>query len=382
MKQIVLEEPGRLELRDVAEPVPGPGDVVIEVRAALTCGTDLKAFRRGHPKFPCPTPFGHEASGVVVARGADVNGFEVGDAIMTANSGPCGFCYWCRRDEENICETLTDKLLLGAYAERLLVPARILRANAFRKPDELSFEHAALLEPLSSVCFGLTKIPVRKIRLGATVLLVGSGPIAMLWLRALQAHGAERVIVAGRRGARLRTAAAMGAMATVATAEAGPGALEAMIADATEGRGCDAVIECTGQPDVWEGAPSYARRGGTVVLFGGCASGTKATFDTGRLHYDGIELCSPFHFRPRDVAESRRLLSLVGLDWSPLVSGAVGLSDLPSLFSTLGDGGEMKLAVVPNAPNRPKVPNSPNTQDAPNASSVPSAPPAPAARRS
>jgi len=350
MKQVVLEEPGRLHVREVAEPVPGAGDVVIEVRAALTCGTDLKAWRRGHPKFPCPTPFGHEASGVVVARGADVKGFEVGDAIMTANSGPCGSCFWCVRDEENLCETLTDELLLGAYAERLLVPARILRVNAFRKPDDLSFEHAALLEPLSSVCFGLTKLPTRKVRQGATVLLVGSGPIAMLWLRALQAHGADRVIVAGRRAARLETAKAMGAMQAVATAEVPDGTLQAVIADATEGRGCDAVIECTGQPDVWEQAPSYARKGGSVVLFGGCASGTKAAFDPARLHYDGVELSSPFHFRPRDVAESRRLLSQKGLDWSPLVSGRVGLDDLPSLFPRLGDGGEMKLAVVPGAP--------------------------------
>jgi len=347
MKQVVLEEPGLLRVREVADPQPGPGDVVIEVRAALTCGTDLKAFRRGHPKFPCPTPFGHEASGVVVARGADVKGFEVGDAIMTANSGPCGSCFWCRRDEENLCETLTDELLLGAYAERLLVPARILRANAFRKPDDLPFAHAALLEPLSSVCFGLTKIPVRKVRQGATVLLVGSGPIAMLWLRALQAHGADRVIVAGRRAGRLATAKGMGAYETIATAEAAEGTLEAVIADATEGRGCDAVIECTGQPDVWEKTPSYARRGGTVVLFGGCASGTTATFDTGRLHYDGVELHSPFHFRPRDVAESRRLLVRKELDWSPLVSGQVALDDVPSLFPRLGDDGAMKLAVVP-----------------------------------
>jgi L-iditol 2-dehydrogenase len=349
VKQVVLEEPGRLQVREAAEPVPGPGDVVIEVRAALTCGTDLKAFRRGHPKFPCPTPFGHEGSGVVVAAGRDVTAFRVGDAIMTANSGPCGSCFWCRADQENLCETLTDELLLGTYAERLLVPSRILRRNAFVKPEGLSFETAALLEPLSSVCFGLTKIPSRAIRGEATVLLIGSGPIAMLWLRALQAHGAERVIVAGRRAARLETARRMGAMTTVATAEAGPGALEAVVREATDGRGCDAVVECTGLPEVWEDAPRHARRGGSVVLFGGCAPGTRASFDTARLHYDGVEISSPFHFRPRDVAEARRLLLREGVDWSPLVSGRVSLDEVPALFAHLGDAGEMKMAVVPGA---------------------------------
>ncbi len=343
MKQVVLEAPGRLVVREVADPVPGPGDVVIEVRAALTCGTDLKAYRRGHPKFPCPSPFGHEASGVVVARGANVSAFAEGDALMTANSGPCGNCFWCRRDEENLCETLVEHLLFGAYAEYLLVPERILRRNAFAKPEALSFAQAALLEPLSSVCFGLTRIPTKKIRGDATVLIVGSGPIAMLWLRALQAHGAERVIVAARRPARLATAARMGAMATVATTD---GDLGAVVAQATDGRGCDAVVECTGQPDVWELAPSLARRGGSVVLFGGCASGTRASFDTGRLHYDGVEISSPFHFRPRDVAESRRLLAREDLDWSPLVSGHASLDEVPELFARLGDAGEMKIAIT------------------------------------
>lgn len=346
MKQVVLEQPGRLVVRDVADPVPGPGDVVIEVRAALTCGTDLKAYRRGHPKFPCPSPFGHEASGVVVAKGADVRAFAEGDALMTANSGPCGQCFWCVRDEENLCETLVDHLLFGAYAEYLLVPERILRRNAFVKPERLPFEQAALLEPLSSVCFGLTKIPTKRIRGSATVLLLGSGPIAMLWLRALQAHGAERVIVAARRPARLATAQRMGAMATVATAAQPGGNLEAVVAEATEGRGCDAVVECTGQPEVWELAPSLARRGGSVVLFGGCASGTRASFDTARLHYDGVEISSPFHFRPRDVAESMRLLAREDLDWSPLVSGRAALEDVPELFARLGDAGEMKIAIT------------------------------------
>ena len=294
-----------------------------------------------------PTPFGHEASGVVIARGSDVKGFEVGDAVMTANSGPCGQCFWCRADEENFCETLADHFLLGACAEQLLVPERILRVNAFRKPESLPFEHAALLEPLASVCFGLTRVPLRKMRGTATVLLLGSGPIAMLWLRALQAHGAERVLVAARRRPRLETARRMGAMATVATAEEGPGALEALVAESTEGRGCDLVVECTGQPEVWEEAPGHARRGGSVVLFGGCPGGTKAAFDTARIHYDGVELSSPFHFRPRDVAESRRLLARPELDWSPLVSGSVGLEAVPDLYAHLGDAGEMKMAIVP-----------------------------------
>lgn len=344
MKRVVLEEPGLLRLVEAPDPEPGAGDVVIEVRAALTCGTDLKAYRRGHPKFPCPTPFGHEVSGVVVAVGEDVRGFAVGDDLMTANSGPCGACFFCLRDQENLCETLMDELLLGAYGEYLRIPARIVGRNAFRKPESLSFEIAALLEPLASVCFGLSRLPTSKIRDGATILLLGAGPISMLWLRALQAHGAERVVVAGRRAARLEVARHMGALAVLAEGDD----LAAAAVELTEGRGFDAVVECTGLPEVWEAAPAYARKGGSAILFGGCRPGTRASFDTYRLHYDGVSIASPFHFRPRDVAEARRLLGLADLDWSPLISGRATLEEVPALFERLGDGGEMKIAVAPD----------------------------------
>ena len=141
----------------------------------------------------------------------------------------------------------------------------------------------------------------------------------------------------------------MGALDTVATGDAGGiEKLEALVAGSTEGRGCDAVIECTGEPSVWELAPRLARRGASVVLFGGCAGGTRVSFETSRLHYDGVELSSPFHFRPRDVAEARRLLLQTGIDWSPLVSGHAALDDVPSLFATLQDSGQMKIAIVPD----------------------------------
>ncbi|MFT5042735.1 MAG: L-iditol 2-dehydrogenase, partial [Hyphomicrobiaceae bacterium] len=341
---VVLQEPGRLVLEDAQDPTPGPRDAVIKVHTALTCGTDLKAWRRGHPKMPMPTPFGHEFSGEIVATGADVSGFSVGDALMAANTGPCGDCFFCNADQENFCETLMDEMILGAYAEYLLVPDRVLRRNAFRKPGELSWDEAALLEPLASVCFGLAHVPSRALEAGALVVLIGAGPIAMLWLRALKQRGTAYVIVVGRRRPRLDVALACGADQVVGEGED----VVAAILAASNGRGADLVVECTGQPQVWEQAPGYARKGGAVVLFGGCASGTTANFDTGRLHYDGVRIHSPFHFRPRDVAESFRLLSVPGADWSMLISGTATLAEVPMLFERLGETGGMKFAVRPH----------------------------------
>jgi L-iditol 2-dehydrogenase len=316
---------------------------LVRVRAALTCGTDLKAYRRGHPKMPCPTPFGHEFAGEVAAVGRDVASFRVGDEVMSANTGPCGRCFFCVRDEENLCETLTGEMILGAYAEYVLVPQRVARVNVYRKPEGLPFDQAALLEPLSSVCFGLSHLPATALRDDATVVVVGAGPVALLWLLALKAAGTGRVIVAGRRAAKLAAAQALGADDVVAE---GRDLTEHVLAQ-TDGRGADAVVECTGMPEVWQKAPSYARRGGTVILFGGCPPGTTVTLDTYRMHYDGVRVASPFHFRPRDVAESFRLLGRRDLGWEKLITSRAGLDDVPAVFERLGDGREIKCAIMP-----------------------------------
>ena len=344
VKCVILSEPGELRVEQVPDPVAGSGDVIVRVRAALTCGTDLKAYRRGHPAMPCPTPFGHEFAGEIVELGADVGGFRVGDAVMAANTGPCGGCFFCDRDQQNLCTTLMDEMILGAYAELVRVPARVVRANLFSKPDALPFEHAALLEPLSSVCFGLDLLTPEIRRSDATALILGAGPIALLWLVALRDAGVGSVVVGGRRRARLEAAARLGADAVCGEGED----LRAQVAERTQGRGADVVIECTGLPEVWEVAPEYARRGGLVVLFGGCPGGTRVSLDTYRLHYDGVRIASPFHFRPRDVQAARTLLLSGGVDWERFITSHAGLDDVPALFERLADGRDIKCAVLPH----------------------------------
>jgi len=346
MKCCILEEPGRIRVAEVADPTAGPGDLVIRVEAALTCGTDLKAFRRGHPKMPCPTPFGHEFAGTVIDAGRDVTGFSTGQAVMSANTGPCTHCFYCRRGQENLCESIMPEMVLGAYAEYLRIPERVVRSNVFAKPESLAFEQAALLEPLSSVCFGLAHVPDSARHDESLVLLIGAGPIALLWLAALRASGFERVMVAGRRPARLEMARHLGASLTAAE---GDDAGEIVRAH-TSGRGADVVVECTGSPQVWEQAPAYARRGGTVILFGGCPGGSRVELDTYRLHYDGVAITSPFHFRPADVAAARTLLCEADADWRSLITSSARLDEVPELFARLGEGSDIKCAVLPHRP--------------------------------
>jgi L-iditol 2-dehydrogenase len=234
-----------------------------------------------------------------------------------------------------------DTMVLGAYAEYVRLPATVVETNTFRKDSSLDYSEAALLEPLSCVVHGIDKLSLRP---DDRVLIIGAGAISLLHLLVLKSLGIEQVFVLGRRQHRAQAAVDLGA--TVLLAPDAVGAREQVLA-MTEGRGADIVIECTGQPQVWEQAVHYARRGGTVVLFGGCPTGTRVSFDTGRLHYDQITLMSPFHFTPRDVRKAYHLLTSGKIDGRPLISGTYTFPDLSQVLALLQQGQGIKYALVP-----------------------------------
>jgi L-iditol 2-dehydrogenase len=295
MRAAVLLRPGKIELQDVPLPVPAPGGIVVKVRAALTDGTDFKAFRRGHPRMPMPTPFGHEFSGDVAAAAPNVK-FSPGDAVMCVHTGPCGSCYWCKRGQEELCETIMPEMILGAYADYIAVPERIVRQNCYLKPADLSYVAAAFLEPVSCVVHSLDLL---KCRADDSVLIIGDGGFGLLHAMLLKRNGAT-VVLAGRRAARLKIARDLG----IDTIDTRAEDLAKAIRDRTGQRGADVVIECTGREEIWEAAPDLARRGGTVSFFGGLPADAKALFTASRLHYDEVRLVSPFHLRRRSNARA------------------------------------------------------------------------------
>ncbi len=343
MKSYVLAAPGVIECIEASAPVPGPGELLIRVRAALTCGTDLKTYRRGHPKIPLPSPFGHEFSGTVAAVGRGVENFRPGDAVMAVHTAPCGGCFFCRAGQENLCETIMDTKILGAFAEQILLPAHIVARNVYPKPENLPFAEAAFLEPLACVVYGSRVQPLRQ---GETLVIIGAGPIGLLFLLLARARGVGQVIVTGKSAPRLELAKRLGAdvVVDVETEDALP-----LIARLTDGRGADQVIECTGRPDVWEATPRMVRKGGRILLFGGCPAGTKVRFDTTRLHYDEIRLDGVFHFSPDAVAEARDLLISGTIDVSPLISDRLPLDKLEEALQRLMRGEGLKYALLPEA---------------------------------
>ncbi len=340
-RQAVLVEPRRLELRDFTPPRPADGELLIEVRCALSCGTDLKAFRRGHPLWKLPTPFGHEFSGVVVEAGAGVTAFKAGDEVMAAPTAPCGICFYCQHGQENLCALAIDKMVLGAYADMLLIPAHVVARNTFIKPRELPFEEAALLEPLSCVIHAQEMARPQQ---SETVLIIGGGAFGLLHMLALKTSGVREVVVLGRGAERLKWAAEMGADAVI---DARSDDAIAAVARLNSGFGPDLAIECTGQVEGWQDALARVRRGGRVVFFGGCPAGTTLSVDTRRMHYDNLTLMAPFHFRPRDVRRAYEMLAARSGGFGAIVNARRSLDDLTEVFAMLERGDVLKCAVIP-----------------------------------
>ena len=302
MRVVEVVRPGELAVREVPVPVPGPGEVVVRVEAALTCGTDVKLYQRGHPKIPFPAPLGHEFAGVVAAVGAGVASFREGDAVAGVPTAPCGRCRACVRGRENLCPEAAGRIVLGAFAEYVRVPAHVVAASLFPRPAGLAPAVAAALEPLACVVHGAGRVTLER---AERVVVLGDGPIALLFVELVRLSGPARVLVVGKHARRLAAARALGAEVL----DAGAGPPEAQVREWTGGVGADVVVEAVGRPEVWESAVALAAPGGEVLLFGGCAAGTQACFDTYRLHYDELEVKGAFHYGRADV---RRALALLG----------------------------------------------------------------------
>ena len=347
MRQALFYGPGDVRVEEAPVPHAGPGEVVVKVEVALVCGTDAKTYRRGHPLLlgRIPAPFGHEYAGTVIEAGDGVTAFRPGDRVTSANSAPCGHCFFCRRDQISLCENL-QPLLNGAYADYLLVPAPIVATNMFRLPGWMPGERAALVEPLACVLKGLE---VGDVAPGTTVGVVGLGPIGLMMVYAAALRGA-RVIAVGRTDRKLEAARVLGATAVVDLRSV-EDPVAAIRAETEEGRGVDVAVEAVGRPEVWEFVMDMVRRGGVVNFFGGCEEGSRASVDTYRVHYEELCLTAAFHHTPRHVRMAMEVLSQSGFPHEALITHRYTLDELVTplriLAKELPASGFIKAAVVP-----------------------------------
>ncbi len=329
MRAFVQTAVGEFSEQDAPRPRAGPGEVVLRVEAAVTCGTDLKLLDRGHPKIRLPVTMGHEACGEVVELGPGVAGFRVGERVVPGVSGPCGACGDCLAGRSNLCASAHADRTWGAFAEFLRVPAAVVRSNLHAVPAGLAPEVAAFLDPLASVLHGWSRLARR----GPRILIYGTGALALLWAQVAPLQG-MRPLVAGRRADRLRLAETLGAE----TLDVSAGLPQAL--------GVDVAIDCTGQEKVWELLPDLVRPGGEVLLFGGCAPGARVSFDAARLHYSEISLVGSFHSTPEDARAALGLLAGGKIGVESILSDRGRLLDLPRFLDAQRRGLGIRYAVL------------------------------------
>jgi L-iditol 2-dehydrogenase len=336
VKAAILHGREHLRIEDVAPPPLKAGEVRVRIEAALTCGTDLKVFKRGyHAKMIVPpAAFGHELAGVICevhSQRPQTGGWDwkIGDRVVAANSAPCGGCFYCQEGQENLCEQLL--FLNGTYAESIVIPARLAQKNLLRLKPETDFRDAALVEPLACVVQGVADT---KLGAGQHVLVIGAGPIGLMFVALAKNLGCH-VTVAGRRAARLEAARRLGAEQVI---DVGDGReLAAKIRGLTPPR-FDVVIEAVGKPETWEAAVQLVRIGGTVNFFGGCPAGSKVSFQTELIHYSNLTLLASFHHTPRTIRRALEFIEAGVVRARDFVDGECPLSQLPELFKSMAAG--------------------------------------------
>jgi L-iditol 2-dehydrogenase len=341
MKAAILYGKEDVRIEAVKPSALKPGEVRIQIEAALTCGTDLKVFRRGyHAKMIVPPAvFGHELSGVIseVGNKAAKLGWKNGDRVVVANSAPCGDCFHCQVGQENLCDDLL--FLNGAYAESIVIPERIVQKNLLRLKSQTAFRDAALVEPLACVVKGVEDV---KLRAGQHVLILGAGPIGLMFV-ALAKHLGCDVTVAGRRAGRLAVAKKLGAHRVI---DVGDGAELVKKIRAATSREFDIVIEAVGKPEVWEACVQLARKGGTINFFGGCPAGTTIKLDATLIHYSDLTMLASFHHTPRTIRRALEFIESGVIRAKDFVDGECSLGALPELLKSMTMGNRVVKTLV------------------------------------
>lgn len=337
-----------LRLEQVADPTPGPGEVVLEVTMATTCGTDLKVWRRGgHARMlKPPTLFGHEAAGRIAALGEGVTGWSIGDRVVANNSAPCMGCFFCDRQEFSLCPDLIFNN--GTFAQYLKIPAAIVQHNLWRIPNTLPDELASLAEPLACVLHGVARSGLSGLRqphgIPPKVVVIGDGAIGLMFVGAIAHQGAEVTLFGGSEQ-RLQIGEKFGAQHTFnhRQIESIPEAVKALTAEV----GADIVVEATGVPSVWETAIACGRPGATINLFGGCPRDTKISVDTEQLHYSELTLKGVFHNTPFYVEQALDLIASRVLPLELMINDRQPLQNLGQVFEDMKQRKTIKAAINP-----------------------------------
>ena len=346
-KMAVIYGPMDMKIIETEIEDPKPGQVQLKIMAALTCGTDVKIYKRGYPFLTPPFPTGHEYAGIVTEVGEGVDPSLIGKRVVTSNGAGCQYCFYCKRGQDNLCEGMEEDYdeyvqMGGGFGEYINVSAAIVKANLAEFGEDTSFERAAMVEPLSVALHGVNKADLK---VGDTLAIIGAGPMGLLKTQLAKMRGAK-VIMVEMNADRLKKAGEMGADVLI-----NPGEVEDVVAEvrkaANDGRGPDAVIEAVGQPATWELAIDLVRKGGTVVEYGGCAKGTTITVDTVRLHYDEITIKGSYSATAEETEVAATLLKRNLIRAEDYISGVYPLDQAKEAIEAHMNGEGIKFVIKP-----------------------------------
>lgn len=343
MKAMLLTEYQKLEIVDLPKPEISANDLLVQVKACGICGSDIHGWDGSTGRRKPPLVMGHEAAGIVTAVGANVRGFAEGDRVTFDSTVSCGECFYCRKGSINLCEnrqvlgvSCDEFRRNGAFAEYVVVPSRI----AYQLPDNLPFEHAALIEAVSIAVHAANRTPVT---LGDTAVVVGSGMIGLLVVQTIRLSGCSRVIAVDLEDNKLELAKKFGADVGL-----NPKKCDVIqeVMKLTGGRGADAAIEVVGASATVNTAIDVTRRGGSICLVGNLSPKVEMPLQklvTRELSVYGS--CAS----NGEIPQCIDLLSRGAIQVQPLITALAKLDDGPAWFKRLyeGEPGAMKVVLQP-----------------------------------
>lgn len=342
---------GPLDLRLEERPVPqvGRGDVLVKVEACAICGTDIRIFHFGHRAISGPQILGHEIAGVIAAKGENVEGYEVGDRVVIDPIVSCGQCFFCQRGLTNLCLVFKERTEAfgyyypGGFAEYVLVPEKaVRRGNLLKFPENLSFEEAAIAEPMACALNGQL---LSQVGLGDRVLVIGAGPVGCMHVALAKVLGAIRVFVAEIQEARLSEAKRFGADRLVNPAKEN---LKDVILAETQGIGPDVVIVAASSRKAQEEAIELVAPRGRVNFFGGLPKDDRfVSVDGNTVHYKELFIHGTSGATSSHIRTCLNLMSAGRIDGKAYISKVIGLDELPQMLQEIQKGPYLKVIVKP-----------------------------------
>ena len=346
MKVIRYYAPGDVRIEDAPEPVPGPDELKIRVRACSTCGTDLKIYRHGHHRIDPPRVLGHEIAGEIVEVGARAGDWTVGERVQVIAAIPCGECAQCRAGRMTVCphQTSMGYQYDGGFAAYMIVPASVLKVDGLNRiPEGIGFAEASVAEPLACVLNGQE---LARVGAGDEVVVVGSGPIGCLHVRLAKARGAARVFLVEVNAERLARAAEL--VRPDEAVHAGDGPVAEQILKLTDGRGADVVITAAASAAAQQEAVTYATRQGRISFFGGLPQAAPtSTIDANLVHYRELTIVGANGSSPAHNAAALDLIASGAVPVADLITHRLPLDAIHEALETIEQGRSVKVTIEP-----------------------------------